>query len=375
MIPAEIAIIGAGVGGLTLAASLKKFGIRAHIFEQARSFGPVGSGLQLTANAVKGLQGLGLDHQLRQQGFVPAEHLSREWDTGEVTNILPIGVAIESKYGVPDIAIHRHNLHAALVSKIDPDQVSFRKKLTHIRSSEDGVELHFEDGQSCSADAVIGADGLHSRVRDSLFGPERPRYTGKVAYRSILPAARVRSSTIDPRVKWWGPDRHIVSYFTTAARDQIYFTAVTPEPEFQLESWSTLGDKAKLLEAFEGFHPQIRAVLEAGEEIRQWGLFDREPITCWGRGLVTLLGDACHPMPPFIAQGAASSIEDAIVLARCIANHGLSRLDQTFRDYEAIRSPRTARMQNTARQNTWLRKKTETDWIYAYDAWTANLTD
>jgi salicylate hydroxylase/6-hydroxynicotinate 3-monooxygenase len=165
----------------------------------------------------------------------------------------------------------------------------------------------------------------------------------------------------------------VVHYFTTASKDEIYFIAVTPEPNFQVESWSTRGDKDMLLAAFAGFHPRVRAILEAAPEVRKWALVERDPMPSWGKNRIVLLGDACHPMMPYMAQGAASAIEDAVVLARCLDRFADDDISTALAVYAASRKERTDRMQLTNRENTWLRQKTDTDWVYEYDAWHAPL--
>jgi salicylate hydroxylase/6-hydroxynicotinate 3-monooxygenase len=210
-------------------------------------------------------------------------------------------------------------------------------------------------------------------VREALFGAEQPRFTGRVAYRTTYPTAFLDRLAVDERAKWWGPDRHVVHYFTTANKDEIYFIGVVPEPTFQIESWSTKGDKDTLLAAFAGCHPQLRAILAAAPELRKWALLERDPMPSWGNNRIVLLGDACHPMAPYMAQGAAAAIEDAVVLARCLARVSWDEIRNALKIYAANRKERTARMQLTNRQNTWLRFKTDTDWVYDFDAWHAEL--
>ncbi len=182
----------------------------------------------------------------------------------------------------------------------------------------DGVRSGFADGSRADADLVIGADGVHSVVRDSLFGAEKPIFTGRVAYRTTYPASRLGGAAIDDCAKWWGPDRHIVIYYVNPRRDEIYFVTSTPEPDFDVESWSAKGDLDMLRAAYRDFHPKVRAVLDACPEVHKWALFEREPLLRWSADRITLLGDACHPMTPYMAQGAATAIEDAAVLPRCL---------------------------------------------------------
>jgi 6-hydroxynicotinate 3-monooxygenase len=194
-----------------------------------------------------------------------------------------------------------------------------------------------------------------------------------VAYRTTYPTPLLNGMAVDERAKWWGPDRHVVHYFTTANEDEIYFIAVVPEPDFLVESWSTKGDKHALLAAFAGCHPRLRAILTAAPELRKWALLERDPMPAWGNNRIVLLGDACHPMAPYMAQGAAAAIEDAVVLARCLAQASCEELHTALVVYAANRKHRTARMQLTNRENTWLRFKTDTDWVYDFDAWHAQL--
>lgn len=369
----SIAIVGGGIGGLTAAASLARLGFNAEIYEQAEEFTPIGAGIQLTANAMKALGGLGLAEPLRREGFVPAAFHSREWDTANVTNVLIMGKPLERRYGAPDLMIHRARLHSALAALVPRQRLHFGKKLVALEQRESSATLAFADGSRVEAALVIGADGIHSVVREALFGAEKLRFTGNVAYRTVYPAARISGISIDERAKWWGLDRHVVHYFTTPNKDEIYFIAVAPEPDFQVESWSMRGDQNMLLAAFAGFHPTVRAILSAAPRVRKWALVERDPMPSWSKNGIVLLGDACHPMMPYMAQGAASAIEDAVVLGRCLDHVGHDDIAKALAVYTASRKERTDRMQLTNRENAWLRKKTDTDWVYEYDAWHAPL--
>jgi salicylate hydroxylase/6-hydroxynicotinate 3-monooxygenase len=370
----SIVIVGAGIGGLAAAAGLVRLGFNIEVYEQAEQFAPIGAGIQLTANAMKALGGFGLVEPLRSEGFVPSAFHSREWDTADVTNALVMGKSLEQRYGAPDLMIHRARLHSALAALTPRECIHFGKKLIAIEHNGSGAAaLAFADGSRVEAGLVIGADGIHSVVREALFGAEQPRFTGRVAYRTTYPTARINGIAIDERAKWWGLDRHVVHYFTTPSKDEIYFIAVTPEPDFQVESWSTRGDKNMLLAAFAGFHPTLRAILSAAPGVRKWALVERDPMPSWWKNAIVLLGDACHPMTPYMAQGAASAIEDAVVLARCLDQVGCDDISKALAVYTASRKERTDRMQLTNRENTWLRGKTDTDWVYEYDAWHAQL--
>jgi len=185
-----IAVIGAGIAGLTVAATLRKIGARVEIYEQAEAFTPVGAGVQLTPNAMKVLAGLGQAEHIRRVGFTPDVGYNREWDTGEITYLHPMGSAIEQRFGAPDISLHRAQLHAALASINPPASMHFNKRLMGLdRAGGGGLRLSFADGSKACADAVVGADGVHSTVLDILFGHGRPRFTGQVAYRAVYPTA------------------------------------------------------------------------------------------------------------------------------------------------------------------------------------------
>ncbi len=370
-IPA-IAIIGAGIAGLTAAATLRKIGLDAHIYEQAQAFARIGAGIQMTPNAMKILRGLGLEEHIREVGFAPEVGYNREWDTGQITYLHPMGAKIEQRFGAPDISLHRAELHSALVS-INPTAIlHFDKKLVGLDRTGARYLLAFADGTRVEADAVIGADGVHSTVLEFLFGTGEPRFTGQVAYRAIY-RTELLGTEIDDRVKWWGRDRHIVSYKVDPRRHELYFIASTPEPDFKVESWSASGDLDQMRAGFVDFHPQARIILDACPEVRKWALVERDPLARWSEDRIVLIGDACHPMLPYMAQGAGSSMEDAVVLARCLDGKDLDGFAEAFRRFERNRKERTSRIQLGARQNIWMRTAPDTAWLYDYDAWTVAL--
>jgi 6-hydroxynicotinate 3-monooxygenase len=228
------------------------------------------------------------------------------------------GESAEEKFGAPYLLAHRGDLHAALASAVPAEDIKLGYKLTALEPSDDGATLRFANGAVVKANAVIGADGVHSLVRSTLFGETAPNFTGKIAYRTTFPASLLNGYAIDDCTKWWGEDRHIVIYFVKPDRSEVYFVTSQPEPEFRIESWSEKGDVNLLRAAFEGFHPQVQAVLNACPDVHKWALLEREPMERWTEGNITLLGDSCHPMTPYMAQGAAMAMEDAAVLSRCL---------------------------------------------------------
>jgi salicylate hydroxylase/6-hydroxynicotinate 3-monooxygenase len=368
----SIAIIGAGMGGLTLAAALHQRGIAARVYEQATRFVRLGAGIQMSPNAMRVLRGIGLEPRIRATAFQPHSWTNRDWDTGALTNELPLGAVAEAKYGAPYLLMHRGDLHEALVSAVPPEALLLGKKLVDLDWGDAGVALRFADGTSARADAVVAADGIHSRVRELWRGAERTNYTGRVAYRTTFPAALLQGYPIDECCKWWGPDRHIVIYYVTADRDEVYFVTSVPEPEFTVESWSATGDVGKLRSAFVGFHEQVQRVLHACPTVHKWAIVDRDPLPSWGEGSMRLLGDAGHPMTQYMAQGAATAMEDAVLLSRAIETSPAD-IAVAFARYEAVRKERTARIQGTSQQNTWMRQATDPAWVYGYDAWTTPL--
>ena len=366
-----IAIIGAGIGGLTLAALLQQRGFDVQVYEQARQFSRVGAGIQQSANALKVLRTLGLEARLRESAFRPRSWDNREWDSGVRKHELPLGDAFEQRYGAPYLLMHRGDLHAAIASAVDASRVHLGHTLQDLQDDGSGVSLQFADGRSVRADAVIGADGVHSRVREWMLGAEEPRFTGRVAYRTTFPAALLKGAPVDDCTKWWGPDRHIVIYYITPRRDELYFVTSVPEPQTRQESWSAKGDLDQLRTAFAGFHPQVQTVLQACPEVHKWALYERDPLPTWSRGRVALLGDACHPMVPYMAQGATSAIEDAAVLVRCLQEGG--SWPEIFGRYEATRRERASQIQLTSHRNQWMSTRTDPDWVYGYDAWAVPL--
>ena len=374
----SIAIVGAGIGGLCSGVFLSRLGFEVTIYDQASRFGRVGAGIQQTPNAMKVHRKLGTEARLRQTAFNSPVGYSREWDTGKITNELTLGDEVERKYGAPYLLMHRADLHAAIESVLPAGMVQFNRKLVGIDQNTQGVTLAFADGSCVTADGVIGADGVHSVVREWMLGPEKPRFSGRVAYRTTYPARLLGANPITPmRTKWWGPDRHMVVYYVTANRDELYFVTSQPEDASWMtrESWSQKGDLKVLRDAYAGFHPEVRAIVEACPEVHKWALMERDPLPRWCEGRVTLLGDACHPMTPYMAQGAASALEDAAMLSRCMENGNVDGVAQAFQRYEANRLPRTAEIQQTSSKNTWMRSATDPTWVYGYDVWTAPLVD
>lgn len=370
---ASVAIIGAGMGGLTVAATLRQVGVEVTIYEQASRFGRIGAGIQMMPNSMKVLRNIGVEQIVRTKSFEPYSHLNRVADTGEVKRELPMP---ESLFGAPYLCMHRAELHEALRTVVRSDVIKLGKKLTGLDHLGSRVSLSFADGSSETADAVIGADGVHSIVRDIIVGEDKPIHKGRIAYRAVFPSSLLDRDLGRSRTKWWGEDRHIVIYYTTRTKSEVYFVTSVPESADWMtrESWSAKGDVRELRAAYEGFHPDVTATLGACPDCNKWAVLEREPLPKWSDGRVVLLGDAAHPMTPYMAQGAATSIEDAAVLARCIDATAGEDFEEAFRRYEEHRKPRTSLIQAISSANTWMQGgDLDTSWLYGYDAWTVPL--
>jgi len=369
----RIAVIGAGLGGLTAAGLLQRRGFDVRVYERASGFSHIGAGIHLSANVMLVMRHLGVETALSDIGLHPDAFVSRQWDTGEILFELPFDRDSEARYGAAYINVHRGDLHSVLASALSPNTVMFGKKLMALEELGPAVGLLFEDGDQVSADVVIGADGLHSKVREHLLGPAKPRFTGHIAHRAIFPAARLNGLPIRACTKWWGPGHHILVYYMTQAREDVYVVSSAPQADWTTDAPFVPCDRDEFVATFDGYHAELRQVIEAAPEITKWPVFDREPTDRWSAGRVAVLGDACHPMRPYMAAGAAMAIEDAAVLARCVAEIGTDDPAESFAWYEANRKPRVAKVQQISQVNTWLKSPVDPEWFFAYDAGAVTL--
>ena len=369
-----IGINRGGVGGLTAALALRQAGHEVTVFEQSARYQRVGADINLTPNAVRALDGLGIGERLRERAARPTHRISRVWDTGEETSRLEMADSAEKRYGAPQLTIHRADLIGALEAKLPAEAQRFGHRVTGIDATGEGARLNLADGGTAVFDLVIGADGIRSSLRTALFGPEHPRFTGLVAYRAVVPRAGLDIPNLDAFTKWWGqtPQIQLVT-FPLNRGEEIFLFATLPQEDWLHESWTMRGNVAELCAAYAGFHPQARTLLDAVTEVMKSALYVREPMPSWSRGNVTLLGDACHPMVPFMAQGACMAIEDAVVLARALEGAGRPSVAPALRRYEEARKARTARVQQGSLANDWLKEGGNADWVYGYDAWSAPL--
>ncbi|OJY19381.1 FAD-dependent monooxygenase [Pandoraea sp. XJJ-1] len=378
-----IGINGAGIGGLAAAIGLLRAGFRVRVYEQAAQFARVGADINLTPNAVRALDGLGVGDALRQSAAQPSHRISRTWDSGEETSRLEMARTAQTKYGAPQLTMHRADLLQALEQAVPATSIALGKKLVSFEAPGNAqpgpIRLAFADGTHDDVDVLIGADGIHSVVRTGLFGPESPEFTGVVAYRAVVPADKLDGvPNLGAFTKWWGPNpsSQIVTFPLNLGRD-IFVFATTPQDSWTLESWTAPGDVHELRAMYADYHPEARALLDACDSVLKSALYVRDPLPQWSRDRVSLLGDASHPMMPFMAQGAGMAIEDAVVLSRHLAAVGpsaeLSTLAAALARYEVSRRERTARVQIGSRGNQWLKEGGNADWVYEYDAWQVPL--
>lgn len=368
----RVGIAGGGIGGLSAAITLHRQGHHVTVFEQADKFARVGADINLTPNAVRALDGLGIGDELRRTAARPTHRISRDWDTGEETSRIELSDSAEARYGAPQLTMHRADLMTALEQALPAANVQFSKRATGFDGLDGTVSVSFADGTGHDVDVLIGADGIHSAVRTGLFGAESPEFTGVVAYRAVLPREQLAGvPNLDAFTKWWGPtsDIQIVTFPLNRGRD-IFVFATTPQESWTDESWTQPGDADELRASYTGFHPEATALLDPCREVLKSALYVRDPLSAWSRGRVTILGDAAHPMMPFMAQGAGQAIEDGIVLARHLDVSGRSVEDSLAR-FESARKDRTAKIQVASRGNNWLKESGNADWVYQYDAWSA----
>lgn len=370
----RIAVIGAGLGGCAVGSLLQKAGYNPTIYEQAEAVTRLGAGIHLSPNVTRVLARIGVCDELAATGMHPRAFVSRDWDTGAVTLDFALRGVAEERYGAPYLAVHRGDLQIALFDALAPGSVQLGKTLTDVAPLGDAMALSFADGTRAEADIVIGADGVHSRIREILLGPEEPIYTGHVAHRSLMPMERFDGHAFEDTTKWWHPDRHIVVYHVTGDRSQIYFVTGVPEPEWPHETWAVPGDPDALRAAFKGFHEEIQILLGGCTEVMNWAILERKPFALWTEPRIVMLGDACHPMKPHMGQGAAMAIEDAAMLVRCMEEHD-SDLDFAFRVYAVTRQPRTDLVQHYSHNNDWLQyaESSDPDWVFGYDVFTEPL--
>jgi salicylate hydroxylase len=344
----RIAVVGGGIGGLAAAAFLHRAGLNATVYEQAGEISEIGAGLVVAPNAVRLLRRLGRI-ELFQKTAVPLEvgWEFRRWQDGRVLFSQRMGAECERLYGEWCYTAHRADLLDTLLSAVPDPGPRLGARCVRVRRHGGQVMLSFADGSTATADVVIGADGTHSVVRQAVLNgeaPGPPRFSGVCAYRCLVPADRAPEFALRPvQTLWLGPGHHFVHYPISAGR-YVNLVAFAPAHDWRVESWTAEGRIEDLRAEFAGWDPQLTSLVAAADRTGRWALLDRDPLPRWTDGPIAVTGDAAHPMFPFLGQGAAQAIEDAAVLARCLAGDP-GDPPAALRRYEALRRPRTTRVQ------------------------------
>jgi salicylate hydroxylase len=350
----KIIINGAGLGGLTAGLAMLKRGIDVTILEQAAELKEIGAGVQLSSNATGVLYRLGLGEAIEQVASEPLGKRVRLWNTGQTWPLFDLGTISRERYGYPYMTMHRADLHQVLVDgvrRLKPDAIVLNAKVTGITQSGDGVTVTTARGDSYQADVAVGADGVHSITREILFGPDAPRYSGVMAWRGVINASDMPENMREPYgTNWVGPGAHVVQYPLRNGQ-LINFVGAVEGNRWEVESWSEKGTHEECLSDFKGWNEEVHALIKAIETPYKWVLKVRDPMETWTRGKVTLLGDACHPTLPFLAQGAAMAIEDGYILARALEKYA-GDPERALQRYEDVRKERTARVVIGSAANT-----------------------
>ncbi|MDJ0920047.1 MAG: FAD-dependent monooxygenase [Henriciella sp.] len=345
-------IVGGGIGGLTAALALSHFGWDVEVLEQAPELGEIGAGLQISPNAMNVFEALDLSRALDEVAFRPEAIEIRMGMSGMDLLRMPLGERAIQRWGAPYLHIHRADLVAVLkqaLSKQASASVQLGANVTGYKQSGQHAEAVLSDGRSVQGDLVIGADGIHSVIREQMLGPDAPTFTGNVAWRAVVPIEKLGPHAPNPVAgAWMGRGKHAVTYLLRRG-DLANLVAVVERGDWTSESWSAEGSKEDALRDFTGWHPTITTLLEQSETLYRWALYDRPPLKRWTDGRVALLGDAAHPMLPFMAQGAAMAIEDAWVLAANLDRY--ESVSAGLETYQAERLPRATRIQARSRAN------------------------
>jgi salicylate hydroxylase len=387
-VPAQlrIAIVGGGIAGLTTAAALARAGMGCELFDQTDVFVEAGAGLQLAPNATRVLNRLGLGGYLRSVAACPEAIEMRRWDDNRVLRRTALGAACQAMFGAEYYTMHRADLHSGLVELLGDVRFRLGSRCTAVEQTGREARMHFQDGSSESADVVIGADGIHSTVRATLSA-DRPRFSGHSIFRGLIPAERVPGLLGEPKVVLWlGPGRHCVCYPVRAGQ-LVSVGATSPAPDWHEESWTADGKPEDLLAQYAGWTAEVDGVLSSLRAVSQWALHDRDELERWSGPRLTLVGDAAHPMLPFLAQGANQAIEDAVVIADVLRGMRPDDVPAALARYERIRRQRVREVHRVSRANTEMlhlpdgpaqrerdRLLGETaalksqEWLYGYDA-------
>ncbi len=346
----EVVVVGGGIGGLAAALALSRIGKRVTVLEQAAEFAEIGAGIQLGSNVYKMFGRLGIVDDINALAAFPDFLMLRDSVSGDVFAELPAGNEFRKRFGYPYGVIHRADLHGVILARCRAAasvELRTRAKVVGIEDSGRGVTAVTADGMRFNGEALIGADGLWSMVRDRVVGDGKPRVSGHVAYRAVLPAEEMpQDLRWNAMCVWCGEKTHLVQY--PLRRGELFNLVAVFHSDKFTEGWNAFGDPEELHLRFAEKCKEVRMLLNKIESWRMWVLCDREPVRDWFKGRVALLGDAAHPMLQYLAQGANMAIEDAVCLADMLVNED-GDYERAFRRYCDARYLRTTRVQLTAR--------------------------
>jgi salicylate hydroxylase len=344
----RVAIIGGGIGGLTAANALIRAGIEVAVYEAAPELKEIGAGVALHPNAMRVLRAIGVEESVRKVAGRAEWAVTRNWRTGRVISKSSRQQQAAS-FGLEGATVHRADLLDVLADALPAGIVTLGKRCEQVRTDGDVAVARFADSGEIEADIIVGADGIHSPVRASLFGTGSPRFTGKICYRSVVPAEIVRGARpAADLAQWLGPHGTIVLY-PLRGEELINVVCHYDDDGYRHESWITECDREEVLGRYDGWHESLLRLFAAAGTWYKWALYDRDPIPEWTRGRVSLLGDAAHPMLPYLGQGACQAIEDGAVLATALSAEAADPVTGLAR-YERTRRPRASRVVLTSRE-------------------------
>lgn len=352
----KVAIVGGGIGGLTAALAFHHFGWQVTVLEKAPELSEVGAGIQISPNGMKVFRALGMEDRISENAFIPEALEMRFGRSGRRVFQIQARQAIIERWGAPYLHLHRADLIETLKTLLQerqPDAVRLNSGCAGYAQTDTGASVQLDSGETVSADLVIGADGIHSVIRQQMLGQERPDFTGNVAWRAVVPMEKLGDLAPPPTAcVWVGKRRHAVTYRLRGGK-LANFVGIVERQGWTAESWTEQGTKADALADFEGWHPIVTNMIKQADAHYRWALFDRPPLSKWVDGRVALLGDACHPTLPFQAQGAVMAIEDAYLIAKLCADTP-NDLDAALKLYFETRLPRTSQVQTASRNNAKL---------------------
>ena len=321
----HILIAGGGIGGMAAALALLNRGHDVDVYEQAPELKEFGAGVQISPNGTRALHALGVLAQLRQLSCETSGKEVRLWNTGRTWKLFDLGTEAIARYGFPYVTVFRPDLLQVLVDAVrarKPDAIHLGRRAVGFTQQDGRATLRLDGGESVTGDALIGADGVHSVIRHALFGGDRPRFFGMIAWRGVIPIELVPAHiSRDKATNWIGVGGHVVHYPLRAGK-LMNFVGIQERADWQVESWTTQGTAQECANDHKGWHADVQALIHAAPSLFKWALMGRDPLPQWTQGHVTLLGDACHPTLPMLAQGAVMAIEDAVVLGRCFDKYG-----------------------------------------------------